>query len=665
MPITSITRISTDADGSQGNNGISSDPVFSPDGSQVAFRSEAWNLVPGDTNGAGDIFVKNLVTNAITRVSTDAAGAQGNGGGSGFPVFSPDGTKVAFNSSASNLVAGDTRGRDDVFVKTLATGAIERISTDAAGVQGNEASSNAAFSPDGAKVVFASVATNLVPGDTNREYDIFVKNLITNAITRVSTDAAGAQGNGGSAFSVFSPDGTKVAFSSSASNLVPGDTNGARDIFVKNLITNAITRVSTDAAGAQGNYDSYGPVFSPDGTKVAFTSGASNLVPGDTNHWADIFVKNLTTNAITRVSTDAAGVQGNEASYHADFSPDGTTVAFASAASNLVAGDTNGKVDIFVVELTPAIIGTPGPDSLVGTAAADLIDGLAGNDTLLGMDGNDTILGGAGLDQLFGGNGNDSIDAGAGNDVLTGGAGADLLYGNDDDDVFNLSNDGTWGSMAAINRHMVSSAGVPDQRTITGRIASQDALDGGDGNDSVYGSAGNDVLFYTDVNQPAHAAANASARLANIEYFDLGAGDDVLDMTNASGGYPTSFTALGGDGSDALWGGPGDDTLDGGAGDKDFLTGGPGSDRLTGGAGKDIFGFSRNFGSDTVTDFENGQDNIRLKGFGAAYDTYAEVRAAIVQNGADAVLTLPYGVSVTLLNTNVSVFDATDFTIIA
>ncbi|SUS05627.1 hypothetical protein DF3PB_20095 [uncultured Defluviicoccus sp.] len=220
-----------------------------------------------------------------------------------------------------------------------------------------------------------------------------------------------------------------------------------------------------------------------------------------------------------------------------------------------------------------------------------------------------------------------------------------------------------------MNRSMVSSAGVPDQRSINGRIASQDVMDGGDGVDSVIGTSGNDVLFYSDTKQPAYPGADASVRLASIEYFDLGAGDDVLDMTNPSGAYSTGFTALAGEGKDALWGGLGNDSLDGGPGDSDFLTGGPGNDTLAGGSGKDIFGFSRNFGADTVTDFTDGQDNIRLKGFGTAYDTYAEVRAAIAQQGTNAVLTLaPAGQSVvivTFLDTDVSVFDASDFTIIA
>ncbi|MFG1339985.1 VCBS domain-containing protein [Xanthobacter autotrophicus] len=345
-----VTRVSADAAGAQGNSSSYS-PVFSPDGTKVAFYSYASNLVAGDTNGTYDIFVKDLTTGAVTRVSTDTAGTQGNYD-SVIPVFSPDGTKVAFVSVASNLVAGDTNDTPDIFVKDLTTGAVTRVSTDAAGAQGNGGTNDLVFSPDGTKVAFYSYADNLVAGDTNNSADTFVKDLTTGAVTRVSTDAAGAQGNSYSSSPVFSPDGTKVAFYSNASNLVAGDTNGATDIFVKDLTTGAITRVSTDAAGAQGNYYSYSPVFSPDGTKVAFYSYASNLVAGDTNGSADIFVKDLTTGAVTRVSTDAAGAQGNYESYDPVFSPDGTKVAFYSLASNLVAGDTNGTTDIFVKDIT-------------------------------------------------------------------------------------------------------------------------------------------------------------------------------------------------------------------------------------------------------------------------------------------------------------------------
>jgi Tol biopolymer transport system component len=166
MPITSITRVSTAADGTEGN-GKSSEPVFSPDGTKVAFWSFASNLVAGDTNNSADVFIKTLATGAIERISNAGGGTQGNGNSWG-QAFSPDGTKVAFASDASNLVAGDTNNARDIFVKTLATGAIERVSTDALGAQGYGNSFDPVFSPDGIKVTFWSYAANLVPGDTNR-----------------------------------------------------------------------------------------------------------------------------------------------------------------------------------------------------------------------------------------------------------------------------------------------------------------------------------------------------------------------------------------------------------------------------------------------------------------------------------------------------------------
>ncbi len=404
-----IVRVSTDAAGVQGN-GSSSSPVFSPDGSKIVFSSDASNLVAGDTNNGSDIFVKNLVTGAITRVSTSAAGVQGDGpiGGndpvfspdgskiafdsfssnlvpgdnnfstdvfvkdlatgaitrigsntpgsaSYFPVFSPDGGKIAFYSYAQTLVAGDTNNAPDVFVKNLTTGNITRVSTDAAGNQGNNNSTDPVFSPDGSKVAFLSAATNLVAGDGNGFTDVFVKDLASGQVTLVSTAANGAQGNNSSFGVVFSPDGSKIAFYSYASNLVSGDGNNAGDVFVKDLATGAITRVSSDAAGAQGNADSVRPAFSPDGSKIAFFSDATNLVAGDNNGVSDVFVKDLTTGAITRVSTGIAGGQGNNSSFYPAFSPDGSKVTFYSIASNLVAGDSNGATDIFVKTLVPGV----------------------------------------------------------------------------------------------------------------------------------------------------------------------------------------------------------------------------------------------------------------------------------------------------------------------
>jgi hypothetical protein len=254
------------------------------------------------------------------RVSTDVAGVQGNGD-SYNAQSSADGRYVLFDSFASNLVAGDSNGTWDIFVKDLQSGAIQRVSTDAAGVQGNSSSGNARFSADGRTVVFESYASNLVAGDSNGTYDVFVKDLQSGAIQRVSTDAAGAQGNSGSYSAQFSADGRTVAFVSHASNLVAGDSNGALDIFVKDLQSGAIQRVSTDAAGVQGNESKrQRPVLRRRPQRGLLERRQQ---PGVRRQQCayDVFVKDLQSGAIQRVSTDAAGAQGISNSYNAGSPP--------------------------------------------------------------------------------------------------------------------------------------------------------------------------------------------------------------------------------------------------------------------------------------------------------------------------------------------------------
>lgn len=296
---------------------------------------------------------------AVQRLSTDASGNEADGGsGSVGSEWSPDGTRVVFSSSASNLVPGDTNDRTDVFVKTLATGAIQRISTNANGLQTNggppfSGSSNPAWSPDGSKIAFVSFGTDLVPGDTNNARDVFVKTLASGAIQRVSTDSAGLQGSGGSSEPTWSPDGNKVAFASESSTLVQGDTNDSADLFVKNLVNGSIQRFNTAADGTQTNVASFSPAWSPDGSKIAFLSGAKNLVPGDTNGVTDVFTKNLTTSAVERVSTAGNGDQSSDPAYdRPSWSPDSTKVAFSSYANNLVPGDSNAGSDLFVKTLS-------------------------------------------------------------------------------------------------------------------------------------------------------------------------------------------------------------------------------------------------------------------------------------------------------------------------
>jgi len=356
---TGITElVSVDSSGVQGN-AASVWPSISADGKVVAFASGATNLVAGDTNGYGDVFVHDRATGVTERVSVDSTGAEGDRGGT-FPSISADGQIVAFTSRSANLVAGDTNGFVDVFVYDRSTGITERVSMDSSGAESNgESQGFVAISADGQIVAFYSDASDLVAGDTNGVSDVFVHDRSTGITERVSVDSLGVEGNGDSGYSDFgasiSADGQIVAFYSSASNLVDGDTNGVYDVFIHDRSTGITERVSVDSFGVEGNGGSgYGasspPTISADGRFVAFYSLASNLVAGDTNGTNDVFVHDRATGITERVSVDSLGAEGNGAGYGSAISANGYAVAFFSYASNLVAGDTNGYGDVFVNE---------------------------------------------------------------------------------------------------------------------------------------------------------------------------------------------------------------------------------------------------------------------------------------------------------------------------
>jgi archaellum component FlaF (FlaF/FlaG flagellin family) len=343
----STVRVSTDSSGGQANADSDSASI-SADGRYLAFISAATNLVPGDTNGVKDIFVKDMVTGTTRCISTDSLGTD-SGANMNWQSISADGRYVAFNSFDTNLVPGDTNGVTDIFVKDMVTGTIRCVSTDSSGTQGDQHSGGlVSFSSDGRYVAFNSAATNLVPGDANSATDSFVKDTLTGTTRRVSTNSSGIQGDQSSYSSSISADGRYVALHSYATNLVPGDTNGAGDVFVKDTVTGTTRRVSTGSSGTQGDSDSNSPWISADGRYVAFVSYATNLVPGDTNGNMDIFVKDLVTGTTRRVSTDSSGTQGDSGSVDGSISADGRYVAFYSSATNLVPGDTNGAPDVFV-----------------------------------------------------------------------------------------------------------------------------------------------------------------------------------------------------------------------------------------------------------------------------------------------------------------------------
>ena len=298
-------------DGTQGN-GVSTLVSISADGRYVAFGSDASNLVPGDTNGMGDIFVYDRQTDTIERVSIASDGTQGNGG-SAFPSISADGRYVAFSLVASNLVPDDTNGGYDIFVYDRQTDTIERVSLASDGTQGNGSSYSPRSAPTAAMSLFSPTASNLVPGDTNGKHDVFVYDRQTDTIERVSVASDGTQGNGNSYYPSISADGRYVAFCSHASNLVPGDTNGATDIFVYDRQTDTIERVSVAADGTQGNQLRCTPHRSaPTAATWHSTLTPATSSPAIPMATSDIFVYDRQTDTIERVSLAADGTQGKQ-----------------------------------------------------------------------------------------------------------------------------------------------------------------------------------------------------------------------------------------------------------------------------------------------------------------------------------------------------------------
>ncbi len=346
--ITKLTRrVSVGAGGVQAN-GPSYNPVISADGRFVAFASDANNLVSGDSNNAIDVFVRDLAAGVTTRVSVDSTAVQANGD-SYEPALNADGSKVAFTSEAANLATGDSNGVADVFVRDRTANTTSRVSIadGVGGAQANNASGQAYLSGSGQIVAFISQATNLLTGDTNNVFDVFVRDLAANTTSRVSVAGTNTQVNKDSWQPALSSDGRYVVFASDATNLVTADSNGVSDIFLRDRTANTTSRVSLDVSGGQSDGFSYNPVISNDGRYVAFDSLAT-LDPLDYNNTWDVYLRDRTSKTTTRLSVATSTAEGNLDSQRPVMSADGRYVLFDSIASNLVSGDTNMAADIFV-----------------------------------------------------------------------------------------------------------------------------------------------------------------------------------------------------------------------------------------------------------------------------------------------------------------------------
>jgi Tol biopolymer transport system component len=358
--------------------GSSLEPSISGDGRYVVFSSASARLVPGDTNAAADIFVRDRQTGLITRVSRNSSGQQANGA-SGRPAISLNGRYVAFGSNATNLTPESLRG---VFVHDRETGATEHVtsvfaaatlalSADgryltilslrpdvdlqviydlsvwdrrldvreviATGSRYRNAIFGAAFSGNGRYVAYAARG----PG-------VIVYDRLTRLRERVDLNSNEEPGNHLATQLSISRDGRYVAFTSYATNLAASDSNGVSDVFVRDREAGTTTRVSVGPGARQADGNSYGPSISAYGRYVAFVSDAGNLVSSDQNGVADIFLRDRQTGVTQLLSVNSNGKQGDLASESPAINAGGRYVAFASSASDLVSNDFNTSRDVFV-----------------------------------------------------------------------------------------------------------------------------------------------------------------------------------------------------------------------------------------------------------------------------------------------------------------------------
>jgi Tol biopolymer transport system component len=360
-------------------------PALSGDGRFVAFASAAPTLVPRDTNGASDIFLRDLKTGMTKRVTVSSAGKQADHRSSA-PSISSNGRFVAFQSKATNLAPDDEDTRMDVFVRDLkrktttlvSTG--ERGAVDAA-ISGNgrwvafqwdgiyvrdlktgrtrrvaavqagrapRGSYEPSISANGRLVAFHSRASNLVAGDTNDRNDVFVRDLKTDVTRRISVSARGTQLNDGdSDRAMISADGRSLVFVSSASDLVSGAGDAPSHVYLRDLRERTTQLISVSSDGEPSDSGSFIPAVSGHGDFVTFLSFGHNLVPGDTNFTLDVFLRDVRKATTTRLTVTNEGVQAIGVSDHPAISEDGRFVGF-EASTGLTSDDTNALTDVFV-----------------------------------------------------------------------------------------------------------------------------------------------------------------------------------------------------------------------------------------------------------------------------------------------------------------------------
>ena len=323
--------------------------ALSSDGRYFVFATNNDGVLPEDQNGFQDVYLRDRWTGQLELISVGVGGAPADSY-SLWTSISADGRYVAFSSRASNLVANDTNNELDVFLRDRQLGTTELISVSTQGVQSNHQSQSPSVSADGQRVAFTSFANNLVAGDTEGHVDVFVRDRAAGTTFRVSVHDNGTAANWNSHDAMLSEDGGSVLFHTSAGNLSPDDHNNEVDAFVHTIATGLTEIVGFAQNGLLGNHPTAHSSFSADGRYVAFAT-RSMLVPGDTNGTYDIFVRDMRLGLTTRVSADSSGVLGNGESLSPEISPDGGYVAFSSRSTNL-GGSTTTSRDVYLHDRT-------------------------------------------------------------------------------------------------------------------------------------------------------------------------------------------------------------------------------------------------------------------------------------------------------------------------
>jgi Tol biopolymer transport system component len=342
-------RVDRGLKGRESNGCTGIDPIISADGRYAVYSADSTNLVRGVRDGRSHIYRTDLRTGETVLVSAAADGTPGNGD-SMRPTISADGRYVAFATSADNLIPGDTPASTwDTVVRDMATGNVVRTSAAGDGTPGDAASDGTQIGADGRYVTFFSNATNLVEGDTNKKVDEFLHDRTTGRTTRLSVSAAGVQSDQITIGGTISDDNRYVVLNSHATNLTPDSPNtGQNHIYLQDLEEGTLRLMDKGADGVPAPGGTFWASITGDGRHIPMASSGPALVDGDTNKVRDIFVADLPEGTLRRVSVATDGGQADAASYFPDADQHADAVVFASYATNLVAGDTNGLPDIFV-----------------------------------------------------------------------------------------------------------------------------------------------------------------------------------------------------------------------------------------------------------------------------------------------------------------------------